>query len=156
VRLPPLPSRRPWPIVVETKALVGEMNENLEYLLEDLVPSLTSIVPEVVVQAGFATIVFAGCFIVWNNYLSVEDEKRVRRAVALGNEILGNQPQPQPQLPAAAPAQFGFPQSMSPSLGQIVPRSGGKKRRTFRKTNAHATRQKRKSTKVLGTPVFIY
>jgi hypothetical protein len=152
VRIPPLPSRRPWPIVVETKALVGEMNENLEYLLEDIVPSLTSILPEWVVQAGFATLIFAACFIVWNNYLTVQDEKRVRTRVALGNEVLGNQPQPQLPAPPPMSGLFGLPQSSAATTGQIVPRSGGKKRRTFRKTNARATRQK----KILGGPGFIY
>ena len=96
--------------------------------------------------------------------LGVMDDAKIAKRRMQGLDMIRGTMKSQQQstppsfLPSPLYSLFGYSQ---PEGQQMMPgapgrRQGGKKRRTFRKTNARATRHKKKATKVLGTPVLIY
>jgi hypothetical protein len=100
-----------------------------------------------------ASVAFLLLYYVIGHLIEVWDTKRVNAKIAQANAIAGDDDE--------APAPPGQPQGqiqgvMGNVVNALVPRRGGKKRRTLRKNNPRATRHKKKATKVLGTPVFVY
>jgi hypothetical protein len=102
-----------------------------------------------------ASVAFLLLYYVIGHLVDVWDTKRVNAKNAQANAIVAV-PFPAPPGQSQGQSQGQIQGAIGNVVNALVPRRGGKKRRTLRKNNPRATRHKKKATKVLGTPVFVY